>query len=198
MGASYDVRIWATEVRQLRSGVGYRVGWVVGGRLFREKFRTAALAESFRSGLVSAAGKGEAFDTDTGLPVSMRRANRSVSWYAFARKFVDMKWPRAAATTRRTNAEMLTAITVLMLKGERGKPDEKLIRRALAAWGFNTGRRDQAPDEVRAVLRWVASNSRPVGDLARPRYCDRSLTGCACDWMASPRRLPWSRVGGRS
>jgi hypothetical protein len=48
----------------------YRVVWVVSGQRFGESFDTAALADSFRARLVSAARDGEAFDTETGLPVS--------------------------------------------------------------------------------------------------------------------------------
>jgi hypothetical protein len=72
--------------------------------------------------LLSAARKGEAFDTSTGRPVSMLRASKGMSWYAFACAYVDLKWPRVAATTRRTHAEALTAVTTVMFTSTRGQP----------------------------------------------------------------------------
>ena len=131
MNTTYDVRIWKTKVYEGKRGNTYYVRWVVVGKEWKEGFKTSALAESFRSDLVAAARKGEAFDTETGLPVSMQRSTREMSWYEFACAFVDMKWPRVAATTRRTHAEAMTALTPLMFSSKRGKPDDKLIRAAL-------------------------------------------------------------------
>jgi integrase len=170
MNTTYDVRVWKTEVRHGKRGTVYRVRWGVAGIPRRETFQTAALADSFRSKLLTAQREGVAFDIDTGLPVTMQRAARAMTWYEFACAFVDMKWPRVAATTRRTHAEALTAVTVSMFTGTRGKPDDKLIRKALNRWGFNKVKRDDPdmPDDVRAALRWVAANTRPVSDLAKP------------------------------
>lgn len=89
---------------------------------------------------------------------------------ALARDFADLKWPHVAATTRRTHAEALTAFTVPMLDGERGRPDACLIRRALCRWAFNTARREDPgrPGEVDAALRWIAGHTRPASALAKP------------------------------
>jgi hypothetical protein len=144
-GTSYDVRVWKTEVYKGRRTTTYKVRWFVAGRRFKAPFKTAALADSFRSQLVSAARRGEAFDVETGRPVSMQRADRDMPWYTFACKVVDLKWPTAAATTRRTNAEALTKVTLAMLRSTRGKPDDKLLRHALNRWAFNTNRRN-SPD----------------------------------------------------
>jgi len=128
-----------------------------------------ALADSFRSDLVSASRRGEAFHVDTGRPVSMRRAEHTMSWFRLACAFVDMKWPRAAATTRRTNAEALTTVTTALFTTTKGKPDDKLIRSALGRWAFNTSRRDQdKPDDIAGALRWIERNTRPVSALADP------------------------------
>jgi integrase len=169
MSSSYDVRIWKTEIYKGVKRTTYYVRWKVAGKPFRKGHTTSALADSFRAELVTSARKGEAFDTDTGLPVAMRRDERSeISWYDFACSFVDMKWPRVAATTRRTHAEALTTVTVAMLSGTRGKPDGKLIRKALTRWGFNAVARNDSgtPGEVTAALRWVRDNTRPVSSLA--------------------------------
>ncbi|MFC7480124.1 tyrosine-type recombinase/integrase [Luedemannella flava] len=170
MNTTYDVRLWKTKVYKGVRKTGYYVRWSVAGREWSEAFQNSTLADSFRSELVAAARRGEAFDIETGLPVSMRRANREMSWYDFACAFVDLKWPRVAATTRRTHAEALTAITASLLAGTRGKPDDKLIRHALCRWAFNTNRRTdpQCPAEVKAAMAWLARNTRPVSALAKP------------------------------
>lgn len=144
---------------------------MVGGRpAEKEPFSSAALAESYRSDLVAAARKGEAFHIASGLPVSMRRAEHDMPWYTFACSYADDAWPRVAATTRRTHAEALTAITLALLTTTRGKPDGPLLRRALCRWGFNTTRRGapDTPNDVRAALRWVTDHTRPVSALAEP------------------------------
>ncbi len=170
MDTTYDVRIWKTKIYEGRRGTTYYVRWTVAGKEWKEPFKTTALAESFRSDLVVAARKGEAFDIATGRPLSMLRTTRDMNWYEFVCKFVDMKWSRVAATTRRTHAEAFTALTPAMFTTTRGKPDDKLIRSALSRWGFNTIRRSaqDCPDEVRAVLRWVERNTRLVSALAKP------------------------------
>jgi integrase len=170
MGTTYDVRIWAIDVYKGKKTTTYKVVWIVAGERFKEPFKTSALAESFRSELVAAARKGEAFDVETGRPVSMLRTDNSMSWYEFACKFVDLKWPHVAATTRRTHAEALTAAAPAMFSTLRGKPDDKLIRKALSRWAFNTHRRDaeDCPQDIKDALRWVKNNTRPVSALANP------------------------------
>lgn len=170
MPTTYDVKIWSIRAYRGRRTSSYRVRWLVAGEQFEERFREYALAESFRSGLVSAARQGEAFDVDAGLPVSQVRVGRDRSFFALACEYADAKWPEAAATTRRTHAEALTALTTAMFADERGKPDDKLVRKALCRWAFNTIRRD-APDrpaEVTAALRWVERHTRQASALARP------------------------------
>ncbi len=170
MPTTYNVRIWKTKVYEGKRGNTYYVRWIVDGKEWKEPFKGSALAESFRSDLVVAARKGEAFDIESGRPVSMQRTNRDMSWYEFACKFVDMQWPRVAATTRRTHAEALTPVMVAMFTDDRGRPDDKLIRSALIRWGFNTDRRDaeDVPAEIRNALQWVKDHSRPVSALTRP------------------------------
>ncbi|WP_199439296.1 tyrosine-type recombinase/integrase [Umezawaea beigongshangensis] len=169
MSTTYDVRIYKTETYQGKKTTTHYVRWKVAGKLHREGFRTAALADSFRSELVSASRRGEAFRIDTGRPVSMRREEQTMSWFQLACAFVDMKWSRAAATTRRTNAEALTTVTTALFTTTKGKPDDKLIRAALGRWAFNTSRRDQdKPDDIAGALRWIERNTRPVSALADP------------------------------
>jgi integrase len=170
MSTTYDVRIYKTEVYRGARTTTYKVRWNVAGKRWKQPFKSRALADSFRSDLVSAARKGEAFDLASGRPVSMRRVQRDTSWYEFARRFVDMQWPRVAATTRRTHAEALTTVTTALLTPGGGKPDDLLIRTALCRWAFNTARRNspECPDEIRQALRWIESHTRPVSALATP------------------------------
>jgi hypothetical protein len=75
-GTTYDVRVYQTEVYKGVKVTTYRVRWKADKRLWREGFRTAAQADSFRSALMTAARKGEAFSLATGRhrrPGSARR-----------------------------------------------------------------------------------------------------------------------------
>ncbi|SDO94305.1 Site-specific recombinase XerD [Actinopolyspora xinjiangensis] len=166
---TYDVRIWQLKVRKNDKGkiTSYGVRWIVAGEEFYESFKNSALADSFRSELMSAARKGEAFVKATGRPVSMSRQQVDVTWYEFACQYVDAKWDFAAATYRRTIAESLTSVTPVMFSTRRGKPDDKAIRSALTLWAFNTARRDsvEQPEHVTRTLRWIAKNSRPLSDV---------------------------------
>ena len=74
MDTSYDVRIWKTEVYEGARRTSHTVRWSVAGRPWRQTFKTAALADAFRSELVTASRKGEAFGIESGRPVSMERA----------------------------------------------------------------------------------------------------------------------------
>jgi integrase len=170
MSTSYDVRVWNIEVYEGKRGNSYYLRWAVAGRRHRKPFRNRPLADSFRSELVTAARKGEPFDIETGLPATMRQATGNLPFYTVACQYADFKWPHVAATTRRTHAEALTAITTALLVGDRGKPDDKLIRKALCRWAFNTARRNQPsrPAEVRTTLRWIETHTRNVGDLSNP------------------------------
>ncbi|MFC7659580.1 hypothetical protein ACFQV8_28950 [Pseudonocardia benzenivorans] len=117
MQTTYDVRIWKIDVYNGKTTTAYTVLWRVGTRRWKKRFKTKALADSYRADLLSAARRGEAFDLHTGQPVSAARPTQSITWLDFACDYIDMKWPRAAATYRRSLSEALTAITPAMLDG---------------------------------------------------------------------------------
>jgi integrase len=77
---SYDARVYRTEVYKGRKVTTHKVRWKVGGRSWKEGFRTAAQADGFRSALLTAARRGEPFSVVTGRArgrpddASMRRA----------------------------------------------------------------------------------------------------------------------------
>jgi integrase len=161
---TYDVRIWKTSVYKGKQKTTHTVRWVVDGNYFSEPFGTAALAESFRAELVTATRKGEAFSTETGRPVSARAKAGAVSWYDFAIRYVDAKWPKASANNRKNIAKALVPVTVAMFRGSTS-PDGQVMRTALREWGFNREQRAAAPSESAKALRWAARHSRPVSAL---------------------------------
>ena len=55
METSYDVRIWKVEVYRGTRRTSYTVRWSVAGKPRGQTFKTAALADAFRSDLVAAA-----------------------------------------------------------------------------------------------------------------------------------------------
>jgi len=169
MRTSFDVQIWSILPYDGVRGTTYTVRWAVDGMRHRDTFKTSTLAESFRADLLTAARKGEAFVVDTGLPMSASRATSEVKWLDCASAYLDSKWPRAAATYRRSLSEALTAMTPALLDGRvEGKPDEVIARRALHRWAFNTAKRNDPsrPTEVGVALRWLRRHSLPVSRLA--------------------------------
>ncbi len=56
-GTTYGARVYKTEVYKGSEVTTYKVRWKVGARLWKEGFRAAAQADSFRSALLTAARK---------------------------------------------------------------------------------------------------------------------------------------------
>src|ERR1039457_6029393 len=111
---TYNVRLYKTVVYKGTKVTTYYVRWKVGDHEWREPFRTAAQSDSFRSELLTAARKGEAFSIATGRPVSWKRDEPDepgMSWYEFVCSYTAMKWPYAAPNHRRSIAEALTDVT---------------------------------------------------------------------------------------
>ena len=100
-GTTYDVRVYRTEVYKGSEVTTYWVRWKVGARLWKEAFRKAAQADSFRSALLTAARHGEAFSVGTGRPTAWERTKAATSWYEFACAYVDMKCKSAFAKYRK-------------------------------------------------------------------------------------------------
>lgn len=170
MSSTYDVRIWKTEVYRGAIKTTHTVRWMVDGKPWRAPFRTDALADSFRSQLVSAARKGEAFDTETGRPVSLTRVGIGESWYDFACSYIDMKWADAAGKSRAGNAETLATVTPALLAKSQGQPSPDEVRRALYGWAFNTRARMRGapPEGLQATITWLERNTVPVSAVANP------------------------------
>lgn len=64
--------------------------WRVGGRRHRRTFITYRPADSVRAHMVTAAATGEAFDLDSGLPLSMRPVVAR-SWFEHAHAFAAIR-----------------------------------------------------------------------------------------------------------
>jgi integrase len=168
MDTTFDVSIWKTTVYKGKRRNTYYVRWKAGKREFREAFKTQALADSFRSELVTASRKGEPFDKTTGLPVSASRPETDTAWFEFAAEYAAFKWDDASPEHRRGIAEALTNITTAMLSSGRAKPGDKVLRAACkATFNMNLRKADKG-SEVETATRWLAQNTRQVSDLAEP------------------------------
>lgn len=170
MQTTFDVRIYKTDKYVGTSKTTYRVRWKVGGEEKRQGFRTAAMADSFRSELVTAVRQGQAFDVESGLPAAaVNKETDATSWYDFACRYVDAKWSATSGKHRKSIAEALVTVTVAMLTESAGR-EAKAVRSALFNWAFNTRQRGNAgqPGEVTETLAWVARRSRSCTDIARP------------------------------
>lgn len=141
-----------------------------------EGFRNAALADSFRSSLLTAAPKGEAFSLATGRPVLWQRAESTLNWYEPALGYTAAKWPYVAPNHRKSIAEALSDATeVMLIRSELPYPIED-IRRALRTWAFSDRLRGATdpPDDQAAVVHWLKTATVPVSELAQ------SGAGAAC------------------
>jgi hypothetical protein len=169
-GTTYDVRVYRTEVYKGTRVTTYRVRWKAGHRLWREGFRNAALADSFRSSLLTAARKGEAFSLSTGRPLSWKRDESAITWYALTLDYTAAKWPYAAPNHRKSIAEALTDATEAMLANDESPYPAEDIRRALRTWAFSDRLRGatEPPTDLTTVVRWLQTATVPVADLNRP------------------------------
>jgi integrase len=161
-GDSFDVRFWKIDVREDRR-CPYRVRWVVAGQPFSDSFMTMALADAFRSQLVTLARKGEPFNTDTGLPRSILRKRLDVSFLVHAREFTAWAWKDAAAKSRASILETLTRVVPVVTHDTPGAPDPTVLRRALGK-SLNPGDHAGSLDGAeRQAMAWLEKASRPVG-----------------------------------
>jgi integrase len=164
---SRDVRLRKIQVNMLaHRKKSYTVRWVVARRATSRTFATRALADHFRSDLMQAVNRGEAFDLDSGLPDSMVPARDTLTWLDLVRRYVQMKWPAAAAKSRDSMTDSLATVTPVLVRDTPGRPDAALLRRALRAHDLPpSSRLLVAPAEIVAALRWLEKASLPLPDL---------------------------------
>jgi hypothetical protein len=94
-------------------------------------------------------------------------------------------------------AESLATVTPALLTAAPPAEVAELVREALYGWAFQTGRRttvDRAgirtekdpPPGLAAALGWLASHTRPVGDLGEPAVARAALDRLAVRLDGSP------------
>ncbi|WP_406673720.1 tyrosine-type recombinase/integrase [Nonomuraea sp. N2-4H] len=166
---TYSVRFWAIKTYKGRRVTTHTVRWVVNGREWKEPFRTLAHAESFRAQLMTAARQGEAFSVATGRPISWRREETALTWFAFTLSYVEAKWRYAAPNHRRGIAETLIDATEALLTKQNGAPNIDTQRAALR-WAYSDRLRGAAepPAELAAAVRWLEANTVPMSAFEEP------------------------------
>ena len=186
---THDVRVWGIRTNKRKTKTTYTLRWSVAGKDFPQTFAVKALAESRRSELTAAQRRGEAFDDDTGLPESeMRHRLTSVSFYANAMEFMDMKWPALETGSRRTLARATATVTLALVDDHEGSPDYSIGFRALAGWAFNrTARAAGKPrDGYAEAIAWIEEHSLPLSALADPRVARVAYNSTTTDHTGKP------------
>jgi integrase len=174
-----DVRFWDVRRKRSRNVVAYEVRWVVAERQRSRSRRTKELAESFLADLRQAARRGEAFDLTTGLPLSMIPTT-GPTWLEFAQRYIDMKWPHAAAKTRDSLTDALATVTAALVNDDTSAPEQFDLRLALRQYLLPpTARQLEQPADIQQTTLWLARHSLPVADLSKPRYLRRALDALA-------------------
>src|SRR5581483_9933231 len=182
----YGVRIYKPNITpSTREGRAskVRLRWKLSGRVqpFAKTFDSETEMDSFRAELITAKNRGEPFDLDTGLPVSMLPAEHEgeeesrVSFLAFAREYAGMKWPDVSAKSRETIAQTLSALAGVMVEDTPQRPHGIALWRVLSTYVFvpslwPDGERpervprspspyagDELPFDQRKALAWIES-----------------------------------------
>jgi len=171
---TFQVKVWSIRPLKRKSGTHHQVRWFLDGIEYNETFEKFRAADSFRSMLVAAMGRGEAFAFVTGLPLSHPKTVEALTAPAvklrttleLATTFVDRKWADAAPTYRVDIAKAVTALTVAMLDQD---PPPRItgprLRSALRNWQFTVTQRPDMPSDAAAIIEWVGAHSRLVNDL---------------------------------
>ncbi|MEU7900492.1 site-specific integrase [Nonomuraea sp. NPDC049152] len=173
MNTSFKVKFWDIRTNTRSDGtskkprvISHTVRWTVGNREKSSTFKTKGLAESFLSELRQAARKGEAFDLETCLPLSMLKDKDARTWYSFAVAHVHAWWPHAAAKSREGMTDALANITPVLSKDAPGRPDDEVLRRALREYSFLPPDRRPTPSpEIAKAVRWIEAASLPLSAL---------------------------------
>ncbi|WP_431928441.1 tyrosine-type recombinase/integrase [Nonomuraea jabiensis] len=177
---SYRVRFWKTRRTRSKKPT-YQVRWIVEGEEQCMTFGMSEQAENFLAELRQAARRGEWFDTDTGLPESMLKAQNARTWLEFARAYVSHHWPHQAAKSREGTIETMLAVTLALTTDQKGRPDDELLRHVLREHVFLPEDRQSEPDgrAAAAAMRWLETASLPMTELNEPRHTRAALEALA-------------------
>jgi integrase len=173
MTTTFKVQFWEIadwSKKKLASGKKrprpYGVRWVTESKGHSEWYANKTAASNRKSDLMQAARRGEAFDVETGLPVSELKRKNSLSFLEFAQSYMDMKWPDAAATTRGSTVEALTTAGAVFVRDGAGRPKVGELRRVLSRNLLPPTTRDgEVSAEDQEVVGWFVRNSRPLYDM---------------------------------
>jgi integrase len=181
---SRSVRVWSIKVNSGGSGrkrrKSYTVRWTVSGRERSRTFVSRALADSYRSDLLQAVNRGEAFEIENGLPESMAETQDVKTWLDFCLSYVDMKWPSAAAKTRDGITDALGTVTPALVRDTAGRPATELLRRALRTHLLPPATRThQVSPDITAAARWLERASLPLTALSEPATTRSALDALA-------------------
>jgi hypothetical protein len=153
-----------------------RGGRAVVGRRTAGATDVRALADDLGAVLLRAVRQGVAGESPAGISCGVPQGPAAgISWYAFAREYMEMRWPLIAAKSRDETNDALCEIIRAMLRDVRGRPSDELLRRAMRGWAF-----------------WRSTSSgsprKPVPRCSRNcRSSSASLSGRAWGWpMTTP------------
>jgi integrase len=169
VSTTFNVRFWDIQKKANRKRP-YGVRWVTEKQEHSEWFVNKAQANGRRSELMQAARSGEAFDVESGLPLSELRRRDSLSFLQFAQRYMDMKWPGQAATSRAGTAEGLASAAAAFVKDAPGRPSVRDLRRVLRFYLLPPrARGDEMSAEDAETAAWVTRQSRLLFELTENR-----------------------------
>lgn len=167
---TYDVQLW--EPRPRGSGkAGWRVRWKVAGREHNRTLPETAANALYAKLATARKVDGEAFDTASGLPISLAmaelekayRQRQALTCVQAISEYIDTKWEEASGNHRRNLAEVLMWAAMALLPNPR---NGVAVRRALRTRQFNPADRAEATDEDRRWMDWAEKHSPTVEYLA--------------------------------
>lgn len=175
----YGIRNRNSRRKAKRQGTKpYELRWKVGVSVKTKSFVTSALADQFRADLLTAARRGEQFDTATGLPESMLMVDEDTTrtWLEFAKAYVTMRWPDAAANTRESIVQSLAVATPAFVDGEARNLERKVVRVA-AAWALVPREEGVSPPpEIATAVRILSKCTLRMTELTEPDVVRQLLT----------------------
>ncbi|MFO7399921.1 MAG: tyrosine-type recombinase/integrase [Actinomycetales bacterium] len=180
MSTSYDVKFFEIYRNKSSKAPSYVVRWQVAKKRSSKTYRTKALAESFLSDLRQAAKRGEPFEIESGLPLSMLKAKSARTVFDFVRAYVEMKWPHVAAKTRDSMSDALSTVLPALTKDRPGRPDADTLRTALRKFALlPAGKRPDPPLEIIKAVRWLEAASLDLADLNETKTIRLALDAIA-------------------
>jgi integrase len=179
-----DVLIWGVRQKKGRKTPVWELRWKTGDETHSTSRRTKALAESFQSDLRQATKRGEEFDVESGLPVSMLEAQQEqaaelekpVTFLTFAQDYVTRLWPHDAPKTRDSRSDALATVIPALTTDLPGRPDKKELRTALRKYLLlPADKRPEPPPDASTAIRWLESASLPVTATSEAHHLRAAL-----------------------